>query len=231
MRRTEIDLLGMLESVLAYLEKNMDLIKNNPMLMEAYNELKAHVEELKRLKEQQAVDAKPEYAIKGSNKKNLIATTKIILAALSTVAAVKNDEKLKALCSIQLSTLPDMRESNLVEFCRKVYNAALLVVADLEPWGVTREEIDELGEDCDTFLDHNSIIRNVEVSSALATDGISVNLGIAMDLLKNKLDLMLLTYNKQNPTFYSGYQMARQTVHHAATHTTKTKDTDTTITK
>jgi hypothetical protein len=218
MNRREIDLLGMIESVAEGLDNNISLIAGKPSIMDVNIKLKGNIADIKLLKQKQAVSTKSDYTIKEYKKEDMIANLLVIKAGLAAVGAEKNDVKLKTLSAISESTIRNMRESDLVVKGHEFYEAAMAIAPELVLWGVTQEEIDDLGESTDSYLSQNPTIRNIKARSTQATAEIKEKLNESYSLIKDQLDAFMLPFKKINPTFYGEYMNTRIIVSHAATH-------------
>jgi len=218
MNRKEIDLLTMMESVAEGLDNNMSLISDKPAIMETNNKLKGNLAEIKLLKQKQAVSTKADYAIKEYRREDMIANLLVVKAGVAAVATEKDDVKLKTVSAVTDSAINHMRESNLVQTGHDIYEAAMTIAPELSRWNVTQEEINDLGDSTDSYLDQNPTIRNIRAKSTQATAEMKAKLNESHSLIKDKLDALILPFKKINPTFYGEYMNTRIIISHAATH-------------
>lgn len=223
MNRKEINLLGMIESVVEGLGNNQSFISDKPAILAVVAKLKTNLLEITSLKSKQAVNTKADTVVKGYKKGDLIANLLVVAAGVAAVGAEKNDVKLKMAGAISESALKNMRESDLVIKGHEVYETALSIATELAKWSVTKEEIDELGESTDSYLSQNPTIRNIKAKSVQATVEIKDKLDESYSLIKDQLDAFMLPYKKINPTFYGEYQNTRVIIARAATHTKPTE--------
>jgi len=218
MDRKELNLFGMIESVVEFLDNNQQLIADKPGIVVVYTKLKANVAEVKSLKLKQAVSTKPDTAIKAYKKDDMVANLFVVAAGVAAVGVEKNDVRLKMAGAVTESALKNLRESDLVIKGHEVYEAAMTIPAELVKWGVTQDEIDDLGDSTDSYLSQNPTIRNIKAKSTQATKLMREKLAESLDLIKNSLDTLMLPFKKINPTFFGLYSTTRVIIDRAATH-------------
>jgi hypothetical protein len=218
MNRKEINLLGMIESVVGGLDNNQRLLNFKPAILAVQTKLKANIADIKILKQKQAVSTKADYAIKGYKKSDMIANMLVVAAGVAAVGAEKNDVKLKLAGAVTEPALNNMRESYLVVKGHALYEVAMTIPTELLGWDVTQDEIDDLGDSTDSYLSQNPTIRNIVAKSTQATSEMKEKLNESYNLIKDPLDALMLPFKKSNPTFYGEYLNNRLIIEVAATH-------------
>ncbi|MDD4990922.1 MAG: hypothetical protein PHR83_01700 [Paludibacter sp.] len=217
MKRKELDLESMIESVVEGLDNNQTLISDKPAIVAVQTKLKTNIAAVTDLKQKQAVSTKADYAIKGYRREEMTANLLVVGAGVAAVGAEKNDVRLKIIGTFTEPALNNMRESNLVVKGHEVYEAAMSIAPELLKWEVTQGEIDDLGDSTDSYLSQNPTIRNIEARSSRATAEIKARLHESYALIKDTLDPLMLPFKKINPTFYGEYEKTRIIISHAAT--------------
>ncbi len=225
MTRNEIDSLEMIESVIAFLEGNIELIENNPAIRAKLTELKAHVTKVKAMKPVQLERGKDDHAVKKTKRETLVELIKSTTDGLKAVAVSTNNTALKTVCNYPQSSLKDMRENDLVNLALQLVAKAKEYEVELKTWNVQPEETEQLNDLASNYLSQNVDMNLKKDKSIQATSSIVDHISAAMQLLSEEMDVMLTPFKRANPDFFNGYQLARQITHHAATHTTKKKDT------
>lgn len=218
MNRKEIDLLGMMESVVEGLDNNISLIVSKPAIVAVQTKLKANTVEIKSLKQKQAVSTKADTAIKIYKREDMIVNFLNVAAGVAAVGAEKNDVRLKMAGTVTEAALKSMRESDLVVKGHELYEVAMTIAPELVSWSVTQDEINDLGESTDSYLSQNPTIRNIKARSTQATAEIKEKLNESYSLIKDQLDAFMLPFKKINPTFYGEYLNTRLIINRAATH-------------
>ena len=218
MNRKEINLLGMLESVVKGLDINEPLISDKPAIMAVKSRLKRNIVVIKGLKQKQAVGTKADTAIKNYKREDMTANLLNVAAGIAAVGAEKNDVRLKMTGAVKEPVIKDMRESDLVIRAHGVYETAMSIAPELVTWGISQDEIDDLGASSDSYLDQNQTIRNIKAKSVEATTEIKQKLNESYNLIKDPLDALMLPFKKINPTFYGEYLNTRLIIDRAATH-------------
>ena len=225
MRRNEIDSLEMIESVIAFLEANIELIKNNPAIMAKLTELKAHAATVKAMKPVQVERGKEDHAVKKTKRETLVELIKSTTDGLKAVAVSTNNTALKTVCDYPQSSLKDMRENDLVNLALQLAAKAKEYEDELKTWNVQPEETEQLQDLASGYLSQNVDINLKKNKSVQATSSIGDHISAALQLLSEEMDVMLTPFKRANPDFFNGYQLARQTSHRAATHSNKKTDT------
>ena len=82
-------------------------------------------------------------------------------------------------------------------------------VADLADYGVNKNQIKDLKNSFDNFLELNGKPRQFRISSVVATATLEELFQQSNDLLTKKLDKVMKRFKNTNPTFYKGYLAAR----------------------
>lgn len=218
MNRKELNLEGMIQSVVGGLDNNQLLISDKTAIVAVLTKLKANLVAIKDLKQKQAVSTKADTAIKSYRKEDMIANLMEVAAGIAAVGAEKNDVRLKMVGDVSESALKNMRESDLVVKGHEVYETALSIVPELVVWSVTQDEIDDLGESTDSYLSQNPTIRNIRARSTQATAEIKEKIDESYGLIKDPLDALMLPFKKINPTFYGEYENTRLIIDRAATY-------------
>ena len=218
MNRKEINLLGMLESVVEGLDINEPLISNKPAIMAVKSRLKRNIVVVKGLQQKQAVGTKADTAIKNYKREDMTANLLNVAAGITAVGAEKNDIRLKMAGAVTEPALNGMRESDLVIRAHEVYETAMSIAPELVTWGISQDEIDDLGASSDSYLSQNPTIRNIKAKSVEATTEIKQKLNESYSLVKDPLDALMLPFKKINPTFYGEYLNTRLIIDRAATH-------------
>lgn len=82
---------------------------------------------------------------------------------------------------------------------------------EMEDYGATQEQIDDVKLDIDLFLEQRGKPRAYRVASRVATQNLEELFQTATPLL-NKLDNVLKRFKRSNVSFYNGYIAARQVI-------------------
>ena len=105
MTRNEIDSLEMIESTIAYLEANIELIENNPAIRTKLTELKAHAATVKTMKPVQGQRGKEDHAVKKTKRETVVELIKSTTDGMKAVAVATNNAALKSLCNYPQSSI------------------------------------------------------------------------------------------------------------------------------
>jgi len=218
MTRKEINLLNMLKSVVQFFDENPNLLSNKPALQAAVDKLKTFVAEIEALEQAQAKNSKVDTALKAETKKSLMSAMLKVYAGITAHGAATNDTRLKMASNVTEYSLKKMRGANLIVAAHTAYELALPLANELITWHVTQADIDALDTNSAAFNAKDPAIKNIKARAAKATADIKTRLNETYTFTKNSLDAMMLPYKITEPTAYGQYQIAREIIHIAATH-------------
>jgi len=142
-------------------------------------------------------------------------------AALSAYATEIKNYELLAVASFPESTIKRLRNSNLADKARTIYEASKAVIGSLGIYQVALADIESLHDNIPEYLQALSGSRGILNQTKQSTADIQLKLNEGKLLLKQKLDVYMLPYKAINATLHGEYLNARIIVDKAATHETK----------
>jgi hypothetical protein len=217
MTRNQLNQQAMLESVAAFLGLRATDLAVNPVIATLAATL---TNILKRIRDLKQVQDK---STKGATRSKTELETAIISGILKIGAALKayaTEAKKYELLSIATFTETDikrLRDSNLADKARTIHEAATPVVAELNIYMVTPEDVSTLGDNIPAYLKALPGSRGVLVQTKQSTADIQTKIDEGRQLLKEKLDVHMQPYKATNPTLFGEYQNARSIVDKAGT--------------
>jgi hypothetical protein len=82
-------------------------------------------------------------------------------------------------------------------------------VDNLADYGITTQQIDDLKNSFDRFLQMSGQPRQYRVASSVATQTLDELFKQVTELLEEKLDKVMSRFKSSHPAFYIGYNAAR----------------------
>ena len=216
MNRKEMNYLNMFKSLEVFLTDNAALLTSYEPIVTIHNKLKLAITDIESLGKTQSTDTKTQSALKAELKESLDENVLKVTAAMSAIAAQRNDTELRMVSDVEKSHLTRLREADYAIKIQKIYEAALPLVAELAKWGVTEDDINLLAENVCDFDTRTPAIRNTKVVTKQASAEVKQKITDTNNLLKLNLDALMKPFKTINPTFYGQYMNARQVLEVAA---------------
>lgn len=216
MNRKEMNSLNMFKSLEVFLTDNSALLASYEPIVTIHNKLKLAVADIEALGKTQSIDTKTQSALKAELKESLDENVLKVTAAMSAIAAEKNDTKLRIVSNVEKSHLTRLREADYGIKIKKIYEAALPLVTELAKWGVTQDDVDFLAESANDLITRSPAIRNTRVVTKQASVEIKLKISDTNSLIKLNLDALMKPFKTLNPTLYGQYTNARKILDIAA---------------
>lgn len=221
MNRKSLNSFNAIKSVEHFLTINEAIIADKPPIVDVHIKLKTAISEIQANEQIQAADSSIETTLKGQSKKEVIAATLQVAAALLAVAAATSDTRLRMLADVSKTDLIRMRENNLNTKIKSIYQAAVDIAPELVMWGVSREDIESLNTCINRFMQKNPENRIIKIVNGQAKLQVNTQIAETSALKRNTLDLLMLPFKTINPTLHGEYLIVRAVIHTAATHRRK----------
>lgn len=140
---------------------------------------------------------------------NLIdALIKVISGLIAYATITENPELLNSINYTQWN-LKKSRDNILYDKAQLIYNTANPLATELAPYLVTQPDIDTINTLSTDYLTAIPAKRAAVVQSKTSTTNIKNAFKTIDNLLKNKLDNLIILFQVSNPTFYKEYKAAR----------------------
>jgi hypothetical protein len=210
MNRRQINHKEMQDSVINFMDRNVDKWTAIPKVGEFKNQLDTVNQQIEQSQEaQQAAQV-----FLGKSKKELkysIALKADILNdALESLGAVSGDLALENRMKDSFSDIHRLTNLEFIPKNQEIIREAEAHLDVLQPeYGVTVEQVDDLKADLDNFLQLNGMPRAYQIESVQATKSLEQLFSEASDILTNKLDKVMKIFKRRDPNFYNGYLAAR----------------------
>lgn len=213
MKKRNANTYKMYTVVLGFNQKVSDTIKN---AIPGYNMLFQKLEENKSQigKNTSAASTKGYTITKNNSKEELIKHTMILVACLRAVA-LSNDNKvlLGELKPFTKSSLQKKRDNTLPSFTGIIISKAKSNQANLQPYGITQQTIDQLEALQTTYQKQVSKIRNL-ISQRKTTTQQTQQLFTQTNNILKQIDNLVNTVELLHPNFHTEYFINRKTINY-----------------
>lgn len=152
----------------------------------------------------------------------MIDLTITLAAAIYVYAMDQGNLELAAKVDKPASYYGTLKQSSLIAFCRNVLDLAKGLVDQLADYGISQATVDAMEKEIAGFASVIVAPRQRIVSRSEATKRLDALLREQMNLLKHKLDKMMLMFRSSHPNFYQSYKNARIIVNIGTRHKTET---------
>ncbi|MCC6726729.1 MAG: carboxypeptidase regulatory-like domain-containing protein [Saprospiraceae bacterium] len=146
------------------------------------------------------------------------ATEKVALGAAAYAEVVKNATLLQIM-KVRASALIGEKKDRLPTLCQQVHDEANKVIDQLAPYNVTKADLDTLNAAIPPYSAAANSPRLSHGNVKSATDTVVETLRLNNELLKTRLDRLVLTLSTTEPALVVGWKNARKLVNQPSKHT------------
>lgn len=212
MNNRQEDKLSMFITVEDVCEDNEDILSSMPAFVKSFDRFKKVVSQIVTQQEIQKGKTTGITENKQKEEDRLIQITLEIASAVHSYASLIGDNGLKSNVDYSPTELKSARDTDLRAICQSVHRTAESVISGLADYGKTQEDLDKLQKAIDDFSEMLSKPRSAIGTRATATSRLQELFKEGDDLLKDHLDMMMVSYKASHPTFYNMYRSARMIV-------------------
>jgi len=142
----------------------------------------------------------------------MIQITLEIAAAVYARASINGDNELRDKVSYSPSYLRNSRDNILKDISQVIHDEADKVIANLADYGKTPADLTQLQKEIDDYAAILAKPRTAIGARATATTNLVELFKQGDNILKNRLDKLMVSYQNSEPVFYQTYQNARNIV-------------------
>lgn len=213
MNKEQINRKEMHDSTLLFLDLHSEKWSPIPKVGEIKNELVRVNNDIEGIAKEQS----DSQIFLGKNKtqlKNSIATKADILNdTLEVFATFAGNNALVQQMGDSAHALGRLRTEDFIRRVQLIVGKAKENMDALQnEYGVTEQQITDLQNDIDSFLDLNGMPRAYRVASVVATQDLKELFSEANNVLENKLDKIMKIFKNRDSSFYKGYLAARSVI-------------------
>ena len=183
-----------------------------PAFVNAFGEFEAVIQGIQDTRVVQERDIKGVTQDKGSAADELIEQAFKVSTAVHAYATEVNNNTLREKINYSLSDLKIARDTLLIDLCQLIHDEATVVVADLTDYGIKAADLADL---LSKLSDYELLVagpRNAITDRSTATVELDILLKQGDDILKNKMDKLLVQFAVSDPEFLTQYTSMRKLV-------------------
>jgi len=210
MRKVQKDRYNTALAVQSYLKENADLYAGNAPMEDAVALLDTKIAQLDRLSRQQKIKSTGLTMDKKEIRKGLENKAFAISSGLSVYALVKEDRLLYKGCRYTRSDLIHLKDMRLASECQQLFETAEELAEELLPYKITPEMIAEFKATKDHFNAMRDEPMYLIEDKAKATKEIQVLLPEIMDVIRLRLDALMVLLLPTQPHFVSVFKNIRK---------------------
>jgi hypothetical protein len=212
MNNRQEDKLSMFLTVDDVCESNKNIWSKTPAFVRAFNKFKEIISKILTQQEIQKGKTTGITENKQKEEDKLIQTTLEFASSIHSYAALIGDNKLKENVNYSPTDLKSARDTDLRAICQSIHKTAESVISELADYGKTPEDLDKLQKAIDDFSEILSKPRSAIGTRATATSTLQELFKEGDELLRDHLDMIMVSYKTSHPTFYNMYRSARTIV-------------------
>ncbi|MEN8118543.1 MAG: hypothetical protein ABFS16_16290 [Bacteroidota bacterium] len=194
------------------LDANSSLWNMIPILLNTKNDLDELIQRIADVNEKTVSNSKAVTANKEVVLNSVIEKAIVLSGALQAYAAFTGNIKLAGKVKLNKSDLLRARETDVEALVAPVINEARKELDNLADYGVPEVMITELETSVDDFKALIGQPRTVRNQAFAAMTFLDELFDAANDVVKNKLDKLMIRFQFSNTEFYSEYERARTIV-------------------
>jgi hypothetical protein len=213
MKQSQMNRKHMLDTTLAFLDENPDKWQTIPKIGDVKIQLTGISQQIDTTAEDQEASQLAIGKMKAALKRTMAQKADILNDQVEVFAIVSGNDELAELMSDNYSSLYRMKNDDMMRRVKLIITSARDNQEALVPdYGVTEEQITDLENDYDSFLEINGKPSEFRVKSRMATVGLEELFTEANNLLSDHLDNLMKIFQRRDPNFYQGYLSAREVV-------------------
>jgi hypothetical protein len=196
----------------ASLDANTSIWNSIPVVVNTKNDLDEIILRIEEVNEKTVPASKAVTTNKATVLKGLIQKVIVLSGALQAYAAITRNTKLAEQVKLVKTDIEHARETNVEALVTPLINIARKELNNLADYGITEALITEAETSLDAFkalIGQPRTIRNQRFAAITLLDEL---FDAANDLLKNRLDPLMIRFKFTDTAFYSEYERARTIV-------------------
>ncbi len=199
----------MLLSTQNYLDNNQTQWSAIPILNTFKADLDDLIQDIREQLKTTGVDTSGMTSSKKELKEQIAEKAGVLFGALSAYAAVSGKDDLLNQGDINKSEVMRLRDVSLPDVVQSFIELLNSEVSNLADYGVTKAQIKNLAASVDDFREQVGQPRLKRSASNAAKREAVTLIEDGLEILKEKMDNVMLQFKHSNSKFYEGYQSAR----------------------
>jgi hypothetical protein len=194
------------------LDANSSLWNMVPICLSTKNKFDELIQRIAEVNEKTLSNSKAVTASKATVLNALAQKSVSIAGIIQAFAAITDNAKLAGKVKLVKSDIDRARETNVEALIKPIIKAARNHIGELADYGLVEDMVVELETSLDDFkvlIGQPRTVRNQAYAAMTLMDELFDS---ANDVIKNKLDKLMIRYKYTNTEFYSSYERARTIV-------------------
>jgi hypothetical protein len=212
MNKTQTNHMRMFLNTQETLDENTTLWNGIPVLLDVKNKFDELIQRIEEVNEKTQPASKAVTASKTTVLKALAQKAVSLAGALQAYAAITGNAKLAGEVKLVQSDFDRARETDVEALVAPVIDNARAELENLADYGVNETMITEAETSLDDFKALIGQPRTIRNKAFAAMSLLEELFDTANDLLKNRLDPLMIRFKYSNTEFYSEYERARTIV-------------------
>ena len=212
MNKTQTSYLRMFYNTQETLDANSALWVGIPAVINVKNDFDELIQRIEAVSEKVRPASKPVTANKAKVLKGLLQKVIVIAGALQAYAAISGNTVLAGNVKLTKSDLDRARETDVEALVKPVIELARAELDALADYGISEAMLTETETSLDNFKALIGRPRTIRNQAFAAMNLLEELFDAANNLLKNKLDPVMIRFKFTNTDFYSEYERARNIV-------------------
>jgi hypothetical protein len=208
MNSIQLNKLNMYLAVEAVLDSHKDTWQTMPAFEAGATELSEHIANIQGLAQTQT-SKNGGSAEKAQAFQTLVDSAYEIAAATRACAVASSNSELAAQADYSRSAVGDGRDSEVVARCQSILAMATANLASLADYGVTQAKLTALKKKIENFQAVQAKPRHNIATSSAATKGMPELFFAANEVLRDRLDGLVVQFRSTEAAFYNEYNGAR----------------------
>ncbi len=209
MNQTQRNQKAMFHAVAHTFQTHATTLSANAVLADACTSFNALLSELSEVQMIQEGHATGSGELKQKEEAEMIQATVQVAAAVYVYAIDNNQPDLQRKASVSPSQLQHMSAEKLITTCLNIHALAAQLNGNLSDYGVLPEAITNLKKEIDDFAAVIASPRSAIVTRSQATARIAELVTELNQLLKDRVDKLMLLFQHNQPQVYQTYKAAR----------------------
>ncbi len=212
MDQRQINRLEMYDAVQTYLNTNTNTWNSVPILVGFKNELDNLLTDIRKAQQDQEASRIYLGGNKTTQKRFVSEKADILNDALEAYASLNDLAELEQKAAKSFSHLYNLRNQDFITVINETIVLLEQHLDNLTEYGVSADQITDLKNTMDRFLELSGQPRQYRIAGRQATTTLSDTFDQAADLLSNKMDKVMKRFKRTDASFYTGYLAARNIV-------------------
>lgn len=200
---------SMYVAVEQYCDDNDAIVSTIPALKTAHSGFKIKITAIRNTVQQQSVQTGGIAQDKNVLRVTLCDATLNIASAVMAFAKDKNNLQLFEECNYSRSELLKLKDSQITQICTSIKEKAEAHLGELNDYGITATELTEFQTVIDQYIQATPKPRGATAQKKTSTQNLKQLFAETDDILKTRMDKLVLKLKNTHPDFYHTYQNTR----------------------